>query len=90
MRKDAAKLGRPVKASRKPGLKRPLVIMKNGCPVRRAPAQAAPQDSSSGVLPPLAAVSWGFPCTPVALLIFTNHWLLKQDLKMWGFFPSPS
>lgn len=42
MRKDVAKLGGTIKASRKPGLKRPLVILKNGCPVRRAPGRLGP------------------------------------------------
>lgn len=32
-----ANLGRTIKASRKPGLKRPLVIIKNGWPVCRTP-----------------------------------------------------
>lgn len=35
---DMANLGRTIKASRKSGLKRPLVIIKNGCPVCREPA----------------------------------------------------
>lgn len=64
-----AKLGRTIKASRRPGLKGPLVIMKNGCPVQRAAVQARPLDTSLGVLPPVTLVLWGFPGTSVALLL---------------------
>lgn len=78
--------GGTIRASRTPGLKRPLVITKNGETVRRArwvPGHFFKGIAPSGVVPEL----WGFPFTLMELFIFTNHLLLKQDFKMWGVSP---
>lgn len=78
-----AHLGGTIKASRKPGLKRPLVITENGWPVCRVQRQAGSWDVSSRVSPPTAPAPWVSPSVPIELCSFTNCWLLKQDFQFF-------